>query len=166
MEIVVMRHGIAADIESFQGPDSQRPLTDRGRERTAKVVRAIQERGIDVTLIAASPLVRAQQTAEIVADVYPHAGRVTWQPLAAGASAPDILGCLQDVHERDSVMIVGHEPDLQLFVGYMLGVTNLYGIPLKKAGIAWLEGRLQPGQCELRAVLTPRLLLGNGMIDD
>src|SRR3981189_1223644 len=66
MEIYLVRHGIAVDGES-DGPDAFRPLTGKGRRRFHKTARAFARLGRKLDLILTSPLVRAVQTAEILA---------------------------------------------------------------------------------------------------
>src|SRR5688500_20270353 len=81
----------------------------------------------DVRLIATSPLVRAVETAEIVAKRYEKAGRepetVRLTALAPGRPANALLGWLAE-QSRDHVLaIVGHEPHLGQFVS--LALTGL-----------------------------------------
>jgi phosphohistidine phosphatase len=159
MDIYVIRHGIAADLGGPYGHDSERPLTELGIVRTRKVAQALRDRAVDISLFAASPFVRAQETASIFSEIYDRPA-ITLPKLAAGCSAADILDQIRDHRVHDPIGIVGHEPDLQLFIGYMIGITQMYGVPLKKAGVAHLNGTLQPGQCELVFLMTPRMLLG------
>lgn len=63
-----MRHGPAED-HAASGRDFDRALTASGRERVRDVARALVEGGEAPLVILTSPLVRALQTAEIVAGV-------------------------------------------------------------------------------------------------
>src|SRR5437762_13257084 len=66
MEIYLVRHGIAEEgHEKLR--DGSRPLTDKGRRRFQKTARAFGKLGRRLDLILTSPLVRAVQTAEILA---------------------------------------------------------------------------------------------------
>jgi len=67
MELYLIRHGIAALREDYAN-DEDRPLTNKGREKTAKVAKQLHERGLRFDLILTSPLVRARETAAILQD--------------------------------------------------------------------------------------------------
>src|SRR5438105_4266876 len=75
MKLYVMRHGPAAD-DSATGRDADRALTAGGRERVAAVAKALLDAGEAPAAILTSPLVRAVETAEIVAEVTKLAGSV------------------------------------------------------------------------------------------
>src|SRR2546430_11661674 len=71
MQLYVVRHGIV--VESGEGiPDEWRPLTDKGRRRFQKMARTFAKLGRRLDLILTSPLVRAMQTAEILAGATDH----------------------------------------------------------------------------------------------
>ncbi|MCA8962267.1 MAG: histidine phosphatase family protein, partial [Planctomycetes bacterium] len=60
MILYVMRHGIAFPREDPDcPPDFERPLTERGRERTHDAARGLVEMGVRPTAVLSSPLVRA-----------------------------------------------------------------------------------------------------------
>ena len=71
--LLVIRHGHAGDAEEFASTgrsDDERPLSEKGvrdMPRVAKGLASLIER---IDLLAASPLVRARQTAEFVATAY------------------------------------------------------------------------------------------------
>src|SRR5262247_3681236 len=69
MNLYLMRHGIAVDSDQ-PGPeaDGARPLTQKGLKRTRRAARGLRRLGVSFDGILTSPLVRARQTAEIVAD--------------------------------------------------------------------------------------------------
>src|ERR1035438_7369156 len=67
-KLYFLRHGEAADADVWRGSDFDRPLTDEGRERIALEADAIKHLDLGLDRIVTSPLIRAQQTATIVAD--------------------------------------------------------------------------------------------------
>ncbi|MDB4933705.1 MAG: phosphohistidine phosphatase, SixA [Labilithrix sp.] len=135
MKLYVMRHGPAQD-DSPSGRDADRALTPAGRERVAAVAKALVAEGEAPFSILSSPLVRAMETAEIVADVT-HLSRRAREDQKAqrGGATGEIeirreLGMgtekLALVAElvragRKRVMIVGHEPDLSMLVMSLVG---------------------------------------------
>src|SRR5579862_1799700 len=64
MRVTLIRHAEAGDDAPR---DEERALTARGREDARRLGHALARRGVDFSLMVTSPLVRAVQTAEIVA---------------------------------------------------------------------------------------------------
>jgi phosphohistidine phosphatase len=133
VKLYVMRHG-PAEEGSPTGRDGDRALTPDGRDRTRSVARALLAEGEVPLTIISSPLVRALQTAEIVAAVTTLEERVRASKDAGSAPgaveirremAPggDLLALVHDVVRagRKRVMIVGHEPDLSTLVVELIG---------------------------------------------
>lgn len=135
MKLYVMRHGPAED-HSPTGRDADRALTPSGRDRVRSVARALEEKDEAPFTIVSSPLVRALQTAEIVAAVTKLDTRVQANAAARGSGATGAVEIRRelspggDAHElvfqlaregRRRVMIVGHEPDLSMLVGRLVG---------------------------------------------
>ncbi len=82
MKLYVMRHGPAED-QANSGVDGDRALTTSGRARVQAVAETLTQLGEEPLFIVSSPLVRAVQTAEIVAS-----GHTAWRSRrgARGAS--------------------------------------------------------------------------------
>src|SRR5215469_4808978 len=90
-ELCLMRHGIAVMRTGIAGlDDAKRPLTPDGRARMKAIARGLRAAGFVPSWIVTSPLVRAQQTAEIVAKVMGEAPLELCDALAPGGS-PDAL---------------------------------------------------------------------------
>src|SRR6185436_3496825 len=68
MEIYLLRHGIAVERDAHRGPDEERALTDEGRRKVRRGAEAMRAMKLSCDVILSSPLVRARQTAEIVAE--------------------------------------------------------------------------------------------------
>jgi phosphohistidine phosphatase len=133
VKLYVMRHGPAEDT-SKTGRDGDRALTTEGRDRTRAVARALSAEGEAPLTLVSSPLVRALQTAEIVAAVTDLEKRVRDAKDAGGAPgaveirremAPggDALGLVLELARsgRKRTMVVGHEPDLSMLVARLVG---------------------------------------------
>ena len=68
MDLYIVRHAWAGQRDDSRWPDDgMRPLTAEGKERFARVVRKLADAGVAPGIIAASPLVRCVETAEILA---------------------------------------------------------------------------------------------------
>ena len=113
-----MRHGPAED-RSTSGLDADRALTADGRERVRRVADLLQASDEAPLLVVSSPLVRALQTAELVASqtrVDARGGAVeVRRELAPGGRASDLVDELYAAGRR-RVMVVGHEPDVTTLV--------------------------------------------------
>ena len=66
MECVLLRHGIAVERDEWAGPDSDRPLTERGAKRVAQVAAGLNRLDVQPTHVLSSPLIRAIETAKIM----------------------------------------------------------------------------------------------------
>jgi phosphohistidine phosphatase len=172
VKLYVMRHGPAED-NSTTGRDSDRALTPDGRERTRAVARALLAEDEAPLAILSSPLVRALQTAEIVAAVTDLEKRVREAKEAGGAPgaveirremAPggDALGLVVELARsgRKRAMVVGHEPDLSMLVSHLAGRQPEQG--MLKSMVVGLKVDPAPkdaaGQIvsELRFILDPK----------
>lgn len=159
MELFVMRHGIAADRETWRGSDADRPLTERGAARVERVTEAL---GIFVERfdrIVTSPYVRARETAEIVARHRgggrdPELDRV----LAFEDPGPLLTRLARSDDER--VLLVGHEPCLSSLVSRLVAGRDTFAFRMKKAAIAKLvTTTLERGEAELEWLLPPKAWL-------
>src|SRR5687767_11718267 len=84
MKLYVMRHGPAEDV-SPSGRDGDRALTPSGRDRVRVVAKALLDGDESPFAVITSPLVRALQTAEIVANVTDLAKRAQANERVSGA---------------------------------------------------------------------------------
>lgn len=148
-----MRHGPAEDYAA-SGRDFDRALTPSGRDRVRSVAQKLAEMDEVPKLVVASPLVRAQQTADIVARELKTAAIETERDLAPGGDGVTFVRSAATLG-RKRLMVVGHEPDLSDLVTQLLGAPFAYD--MLKAMVVGL--RVTPGEkTELRFVLDPKTL--------
>ena len=143
MRLLLMRHGIAADLDDKIKSDAERPLTSEGKEKTAQVAAGLRACGIVPDLIATSPLLRAVQTAKIVRTVDDEEESApqmeTWEELEH-ADYPDVLQRLKQVASVDTVLLVGHEPGMSRLATHLLtGSEPGFAVDFKKAGICAID---------------------------
>ena len=70
MKLLLVRHAIAEEAETFiatGGTDAQRPLTEIGRKKMRKAANRLRLQLGRIDILACSPLLRARETAEIIA---------------------------------------------------------------------------------------------------
>jgi phosphohistidine phosphatase len=157
-ELYVLRHGIAVPSGSPGIPDDDRPLTPKGRKRMRQIGRGLRRLGVEPDGIFSSPLPRAWETAEIVADALGLTDRLeSADTLRADRDAATIRDWIRGRSE-DRLMIVGHNPALSSLVGLLVtGRDEPQLCELKKGGIAVLSTRAEGGFA-LDWIATPRLL--------
>lgn len=137
MKLYIMRHGIALDVgEGGIRRDAERCLSAEGRLRTTEVAQGLAALGVTVNHILTSPLIRARETAEIVATVTGPARK----PEPCDLLAPgewDATRFVTWLHrsEHGSVMAVGHMPDVaRMAMDFTCGSCEA-NIDFKKAGV-------------------------------
>jgi phosphohistidine phosphatase len=119
VKLYIMRHGPAEDV-SPTGRDADRALTPLGRDRVRDTARALLEADEAPHAILSSPLVRALQTAEIVAAVAKCGDVEIARAIAPGGDGAGLVKELVD-QKRKRAMLVGHEPDLSELVFRLTG---------------------------------------------
>jgi phosphohistidine phosphatase len=164
MEIYIIRHAIAAEREEWAGSDDKRPLTEKGRKKMEQIARGLAAMEIDFTHIFSSPLVRAQQTAEILQKVLKFDHLDETDLLVASADPAAIIPLLNKLPDNADVALVGHEPHLSELLCYLLTGEHKNFAAFKKGGVAMLEGDapLRPGKVALRWLLEPNHLVAIG----
>jgi phosphohistidine phosphatase len=157
MKLYLMRHG-PAENQAASGRDGDRALTPSGRERVRAVAKALVDGGEAPAHIVTSPLVRAVQTAEIVALVtklgaHAETVEVRRELSPSGNALPWV--CALAGEGRKRVMLVGHEPDLSTLAS---ALAPGFDRPFDKAMVVGLHISAEPGRAELRFVLDPKVL--------
>ena len=138
MIVVIVRHGHAVDEARGLG-DEGRYLSGKGRKETRKIAARLAEkkkhRAARPVLIWTSALVRAVQTAEIVADALELEDEVIAIPeLAPGHDSREVIDRLAAAKDKGPIAIVGHEPQLGQIASQLLGDT--FGELAKSGAIA------------------------------
>ena len=154
MKLLVIRHGTAED--SAPGGDAQRSLTHEGKKEMKEVASGLRAVVDTIDVIGASPLVRAQQTAEIVAKGFGDAPIKTVNALVPGSDLSELLGWISEHASKKVVALVGHEPLLGTLVTWLMTGMENSRVEMTKAGAALLEfdSRVAAGSARLRCLLT------------
>lgn len=113
MRLYLMRHGRAGDAPT----DAERRLTKHGGDEVARVARSLRSQGAVQAAIVSSPLIRARETAGILARELGVA-EVTADPrMAAGASPEALLAVIQGYGDQPALVMVGHMPEMGVLSG-------------------------------------------------
>jgi phosphohistidine phosphatase len=142
ISLYLVRHGIAIDLADSKGAsDELRPLTGKGRRRFRKAARAFGKLAGKVDLILTSPLVRAVQTAEILAGEVKHGEVAVLEELASGGVAALLAAVAKRAGTGKSVALVGHEPQLSSILTALahLGPEESSKLDFRKGAIVRLD---------------------------
>ncbi|MGH9407312.1 MAG: phosphohistidine phosphatase SixA [Terriglobia bacterium] len=163
-EIYLMRHGIAADRDpSGSADDSKRPLTAEGKLKLRASAKGLKRLGVDWDWIVSSPLKRAVETADVVAEeLETAAARDLCEALAPeDGSAQKLISFLSQYPDRASVLLVGHNPSIGELASELIGANRDAGVEFKKGGcclITYNEFPTAKTSGDLAWLLTPRVL--------
>jgi phosphohistidine phosphatase len=163
VDIFILRHGKAEDAGHGM-TDAHRKLTKKGHEEIAAVADWMAAQGLQFDLIAASPLVRAQETAAIVADILGGPGTMeTWKVLVPGGDPDAVCREIGKHPEHFSILLVGHEPLLSSLIGSIISGGAGAGIVMTKGALAKIRDFSYSGRPsgELHWLLTAKQMAGN-----
>jgi phosphohistidine phosphatase len=132
MLVFLVRHAHAEKGE----PDAVRALSQRGRDEAGALAKQLAEHDARPELVLTSPLVRARQTAEAIADAIGVELRVD-ERLSPGATAELVRAAIREVDGDGPVAVVGHQPDLSEVAFELIGEDP--GFPT--GGVAEIELR-------------------------
>ena len=122
MKCYFLRHGSAVDASEWSGTDFDRPLTGEGGERITRAAKTFAALHPNVDAIVTSPLVRAKQTATIVAKRLKLQDRlVEDERLGGGFGLSSLAEVLAEHRAAEAVMLVGHEPGMSRTVCEIVG---------------------------------------------
>jgi phosphohistidine phosphatase len=157
-ELYLIRHGLADERGEKWPDDTKRPLTERGMSRLRKQARGLDRLGVSFDLVLTSPLVRARQTAEILAAALADRPAVaTSEALAPGGTFQALVADLQKHPRRERIALVGHEPGLGELAARLIGAKG--AITLKKGAVCRIDVDALPpaGPGTLVWLLPPRV---------
>jgi phosphohistidine phosphatase len=169
MKLLIIRHGRAEDRDDWAATgahDDARPLTAEGRERMRLGAVGLHTIVESIDVLATSPLVRAQQTARIVADAYGIGTLVEIDALRSDAAHSELFEWLCDMEGKDVVAIVGHNNHLEEFASWLLTGRKDAIIEIKKGAAVMIELKglsrkhKGPAKAALLWALTPAQLRG------
>lgn len=164
MNLYLMRHGVAVPADDpGVVHDNERPLTAKGIKRLRRAGRGLRRLDIPFDAILTSPILRARQSAEIVAAALGKEALLEEiSGLAPESTLEQLLAELTLYHHRDHLLLVGHQPLVGQTIGFML-----YGkrgqqldIDVRKGSLCRIEVDVLPPSTAgtLHWFLTPKQL--------
>jgi phosphohistidine phosphatase len=143
MRIYFLRHGVADAREAWTGPDEERPLTEQGMAEMRQVACGMRVLKLRLGEVVTSPLVRARQTAEIVASKLKL--EMHEEPaLAAGCTFPALVQVIgahapAGTDVKAGLLLVGHEPDFSTAVRSLIEKNGNASVALAKGGLCRVD---------------------------
>jgi phosphohistidine phosphatase len=135
MKLLLLRHAEAEPRDGYPDDDT-RPLTKDGSKVQKRVAKALERMGWSPDRMVTSPRVRAHQTAVITAEVLELGDRLQESDaLGKGYSPANVLELLKGFGPDETVICVGHEPDLSELAGMLLGPGKGPKIDFKKSAV-------------------------------
>lgn len=167
MELYFIRHGEAEERgHGIPGEDAARKLVRRGIKETRIVAEALEALKVRPVLILSSPLVRARETAEVLAKHIRHAPQpVEVAVLAPGGRWCDVRKAVEQHLSRAKIrakdvpcaFLVGHQPDMgRLILEACAGVRGALDVSKSACvGLAWKSGAMDEGVARICLALEP-----------
>lgn len=164
-ELWLLRHG--KSDQDVDAPDFERPLKKRGKRASAKIGAWMREHELFPDWIVVSPAERTTATAERVCEELGLAMEVLHRDKRLYASSVELFReVLAEIPmTAEKVLLVGHNPELELFLIDMVGMGNL---PYRKklfptatlAGLAMPDKwkKLQAGSASLIEIVYAKSL--------
>jgi phosphohistidine phosphatase len=158
MIVYFLRHASAGERLTNPSRDEKRALDKVGIEQCGYVGRALTALDVQVDLVLTSPLKRATQTAVLVGNEMGYEGKLNLEDaLRPGAPFTDFRRLLDKYAKAETLMVVGHNPNLSEFLGRCISENGCAAtVELKKGAVAKAELGRNSGV--LQWCLTPKIL--------
>lgn len=158
LSLYLVRHAVAAERGEEWPDDAKRPLTADGVAKFRRAVQGLAEMGVEVNRILSSPLVRARQTADLLArafDKNPLVGETS--ALAPGGSYDAVVRAVSGCREP-AIALVGHEPAIGRLAARLIDASA--PLEFRKGGICRIDFDVwpPPPPGRLRWFITPKIL--------
>lgn len=158
MRLYIVRHAEAENMPPAAS-DEERALTDKGRESVPPIGKLLNLLEIAPDIIWTSPVLRARQTADLLA------GSLSKKPpieeldyLGCGSDFNDLRKALKECSHEDLV-IVGHMPFLGECVQYWMTGHAHPGMNVPKASCICLEARgFNRANMNMKFMLTRKMI--------
>ncbi len=160
MNLYILRHADAEKRDEEKYPDDNlRPLVKKGKGKSDKIARFLKKRKSRVSLILTSPSLRCLEAAKRIRKELklPKEQLVTLDCLLPEGSNAELIAEIKDKYTVDTLLVVGHDPNLSLLISQLVTGTPDMSIDLKKGGLCKLAiDELVDGKCAtLEMLLTP-----------
>ena len=156
VQLHLLRHAHAGDPMKWHGPDEVRPLSEKGRLQAERLGRFLAAAGFAPDTILTSPMLRALETAQLVAAALGLPVRVD-DALAGPLEIENLEAILSNAGDPRCPLLVGHDPDFSELAAALTGMPEL---PVRKGALGRVDllRPIEAGTGLLRWLLPPDLL--------
>ena len=140
MNLFILRHASAGTSRANPLIDKKRPLDKEGKKHCLQLSTILNALNVQFDLIISSPLKRSLQTASLVGTETGYEARIMQsEALAPTATFKEFQALLQTIAGKENVLVVGHNPNITVFLGALLvpnGAPAVPSIRLRKGSLA------------------------------
>jgi phosphohistidine phosphatase len=152
--VVAIRHALPEDTDKYIDVDA-RPLSAKGKKNQQLMSQHLQKEGLIPDLILTSPILRAQQTAEIISQTFNVSYKYE-KDLGNEFNGDSLLKKIPDPDKNQTIFLVGHAPTLAQFVHELVGKKVLpQGIPRSGAVVVDFVQKIEKSQGKFVKIYTP-----------
>jgi phosphohistidine phosphatase len=157
MILYFLRHANAGEHFASPKKDEKRALDPEGIEQCGYIGRGLAALDVQIDVMVSSPLKRATQTAALVGNELGFEGKIQIDTgLRPEAGLADFRKLLEKYSRQESIMVVGHNPNLSQFLGAVISDSGCEAsIELKKGAVAKVEMRRSSGT--MQWCITPKV---------
>jgi len=156
MNIYLIRHS-DSEKSSSSKKDFDRELTEEGKEKIKTAAEGWKHLVKSFDIIVSSPLMRAVQTAKIVAEVFEYKKDIIIDKRISGGRKTDDLIELANSLSGEEIAFVGHEPDFSNHVSNLISSSGAF-VDFKKGAIAKMsfQNRVRYSKGILEFLIPPK----------
>lgn len=134
--LLLIRHAHALPAYEAGVPsDALRPLSEPGRQKAARTAKALAGKGLHPQIVFSSPLLRAVQTAEIIAQMF-HAPLSKETVLNGLYDEKDVRDFLtEQFNTYDTIAAVGHNPNVSYLTHLLCAEVHSF----MPGSFAWVD---------------------------
>jgi phosphohistidine phosphatase len=158
VNLYILRHANAGTRRANPLIDVKRPLDKEGKQQCMLIGSYLSALRVQFDTILSSPLKRALQTASLVGTETGYDSKIlVSEALAPNATVASFQKLLGEIASYENVLIVGHNPNLPLFLSSLISASRT-NIRMRKGAIARVDWTQRPGV--LHWLVDPRILRG------
>lgn len=158
MNLFILRHASAGTRRANPLLDVKRPLDKDGKRHCLQLAHILNSLKIQFDVIISSNLKRSMQTASLIGTETGYESEIMLSSaLAPEAKLHDFQHLIHQFRDRENVLVVGHNPNINSFLGSLLVPVSTHAtaqVRLRKGSVARLS--LTRGPATLQWLLDPR----------
>ena len=159
MNLYILRHASAGTRRANPKIDVKRPIDKEGKQQCLLVGGYLSALNVQFDRVVSSPLKRALQTASLVSNETGYDSKIEIsEALSPEASVAKFQELVRALEKYDNVLVVGHNPNLAVFMGSLIAPGGRTSIRLRKGAVARIDCARLPGT--LHWLVDPRILRG------